>query len=95
MLALLLGPRTQTTATVSPHPSPGLETPPGSRPGLSRGLGTTPAVLLTIGVIPGARVGAALTIRTAERRLRLAVGVFLVLVTFVDFVTETRALLTL
>jgi uncharacterized membrane protein YfcA len=53
------------------------------------------AILLTIGVIPGARVGAALTIRTAERRLRLAVGVFLALVALVYFVTETRALLAL
>jgi uncharacterized membrane protein YfcA len=53
------------------------------------------AVLLAIGVIPGARVGAALTIRTAERRLRLAVGVFLALVALVYFVTETRALLAL
>ena len=44
-------------------------------------------------VIPGARVGASLTIRTAERRLRLAVGVFLALVALVYFVTETRALL--
>jgi uncharacterized protein len=51
------------------------------------------AVLLTIGVIPGARIGASLTIRTAERRLRLAVGVFLALVAVVYFVTETRALL--
>jgi uncharacterized protein len=51
------------------------------------------AVLLTIGVIPGARVGASLTIRTAERRLRLAVGVFLGLVALVYFITETRALL--
>jgi uncharacterized membrane protein YfcA len=53
------------------------------------------AILLAIGVIPGARVGAALTIRTAERRLRLAVGVFLGLVALVYFVTETRALLAL
>ena len=51
------------------------------------------ATLLTIGVIPGARVGASLTIRTAERRLRLAVGVFLALVALVYFITETRALL--
>ena len=42
---------------------------------------------------PGARVGASLTIRTAERRLRLAVGVFLALVALVYFITETRALL--
>ena len=53
------------------------------------------ATLLTIGVIPGARVGASLTIRTAERRLRLAVGVFLGLIALVYFVTETRALLEL
>jgi uncharacterized membrane protein YfcA len=53
------------------------------------------AVLLAIGVIPGARVGAALTIRTAERRLRQAVGVFLALVALVYFVTETHALLAL
>jgi uncharacterized membrane protein YfcA len=51
------------------------------------------ATLLTIGVIPGARIGASLTIRTAERRLRLAVGVFLALVALVYFVAETRALL--
>jgi uncharacterized protein len=51
------------------------------------------AVLLTVGVVPGARIGASLTIRTAERRLRLAVGVFLALVAVVYFVTETRALL--
>jgi uncharacterized membrane protein YfcA len=53
------------------------------------------AVLLMIGVVPGARVGAALTLRTAERRLRLAVGVFLAVVALVYFVTETRALLAL
>ena len=35
------------------------------------------------------------TIRTAERRLRLAVGIFLALVALVYFVTETRALLAL
>jgi uncharacterized membrane protein YfcA len=51
------------------------------------------AVLLTIGVVPGARIGAGLTIRTAERRLRLLVGAFLALVAVVYFVTEARALL--
>jgi uncharacterized protein len=51
------------------------------------------AILLIVGVVPGAQVGAAITIRTAERRLRLAVGVFLALVAVVYFVTETRALL--
>jgi uncharacterized membrane protein YfcA len=53
------------------------------------------AILLMIGVVPGARVGAVLTLRTAERRLRLAVGVFLAVVALVYLVTETRALLTL
>ena len=53
------------------------------------------AALLTVAVVPGARLGASLTIRTAERRLRLAVGVFLALVSVVYFVTETRALLAL
>jgi uncharacterized protein len=53
------------------------------------------AVLLIVGVIPGAQVGAAITIRTAERRLRPAVGVFLALVAVVYLVTETRALLAL
>jgi uncharacterized membrane protein YfcA len=53
------------------------------------------AVLLTVGVVPGARIGASLTIRTSERRLRLAVGCFLALVALVYFVTETRALLAL
>jgi uncharacterized membrane protein YfcA len=53
------------------------------------------AVLLAIGVIPGARIGAALTIRTGERRLRLVVSAFLALVALVHFVTETRALIAL
>jgi uncharacterized membrane protein YfcA len=51
------------------------------------------AVLLTVGVVPGARLGASLTIRAAERRLRLAVGVFLAVVAAVYFVTEARNLL--
>jgi uncharacterized membrane protein YfcA len=51
------------------------------------------AALLTIGVVPGARLGASLTIRTAERRLRLLVGVFLAVVAVVYFVAEARALL--
>jgi len=53
------------------------------------------AILLMIGVIPGAWVGAALTLRTPERRLRLAVGVFLAVVALVYLVTKTRALLAL
>jgi len=51
------------------------------------------AALLTIGVVPGARLGAGLTIRAAERRLRLAVSLFLAVVAVVYFVTEARALL--
>ena len=53
------------------------------------------AALLTIGVVPGARLGASLTIRIDERRLRLLVGLFLGLVAVVYFVTEVRALLEL
>jgi uncharacterized protein len=51
------------------------------------------AALLTVGVIPGARLGAGLTVRIAERRLRLAVGAFLAVVAVVYAVTETLALL--
>jgi uncharacterized protein len=51
------------------------------------------AALLTIGVVPGAAIGASLTIRTGERRLRLLVGAFLAVVAVVYFVTEARALL--
>jgi uncharacterized protein len=51
------------------------------------------AVLLTVGVVPGARLGAGLTIRAAERRMRLAVGLFLAVVAVVYFVTEARNLL--
>jgi len=51
------------------------------------------AVLLTIAVVPGARIGASLTIRTSERRLRLAIGCFLAIVALVYFITETRSLL--
>jgi len=53
------------------------------------------ATLLTIGVVPGARLGASLTIRIDERRLRLLVGMFLGLVGVVYFLTEVRALLAL
>ena len=51
------------------------------------------AALLTVGVVPGAAIGASLTVRTAERRLRLLVGAFLAVVAVVYFVTEARALL--
>jgi uncharacterized membrane protein YfcA len=51
------------------------------------------ATLLTVGVVPGARLGASLTIRASERRLRVAVGLFLAVVAVVYFVTEARNLL--
>jgi uncharacterized protein len=51
------------------------------------------AILLTVGVVPGARLGASLTIRASERRLRLSVGLFLAVVAVVYFVTEARNLL--
>jgi uncharacterized membrane protein YfcA len=51
------------------------------------------AALLTVAVIPGARIGASLTIRAAERPLRLAIGAFLAVVAVVYFVTEGRALM--
>jgi uncharacterized membrane protein YfcA len=53
------------------------------------------ATVLAIGVVPGARLGASLTIRIPERRLRLLVGVFLGLVGVVYFAIEVRALLEL
>jgi uncharacterized membrane protein YfcA len=53
------------------------------------------ATVLTIGVVPGARLGASLTIRIPERRLRLLVGVFLGLVGVAYFAIEARALLEL
>jgi uncharacterized membrane protein YfcA len=53
------------------------------------------ATVLTIGVVPGARLGAGLTIRIPERRLRLLVGVFLGLVGVAYFAIEARALLEL
>ena len=51
------------------------------------------AVLLTVGVVPGARLGASLTIRANVRRLRLSVGLFLAVVAVVYFVAEARNLL--
>jgi uncharacterized membrane protein YfcA len=35
------------------------------------------ALLLTVGIIPGARLGAALTVRADDRRLQVVVGAFL------------------
>ena len=50
------------------------------------------ALALTIGVIPGARVGAALAIRSSTERLRLAVAVFLGLISVVYLIGELAAL---
>lgn len=51
------------------------------------------ALALVIGVIPGARLGAALTIRANDKRLRLAVGSFLGCTAVVYAAGELRALL--
>jgi uncharacterized membrane protein YfcA len=51
------------------------------------------AIALVIGVVPGARVGAALAIRAADRRLRIAVASFLGLTALLYAAGELRALL--
>lgn len=48
---------------------------------------------LTIGVIPGAAIGSRWTIRTAERTLRIAVGIFLGTVAVAYFALEASRLL--
>jgi uncharacterized protein len=50
-------------------------------------------IALVAGVVPGARLGAALTIRARDRRLRIAVASFLGVVAVVYFTGELRALL--
>ena len=50
------------------------------------------AVLLAAGVVPGARLGAALTVRAADRRLRLTVGAFLGLTALAYAAGEVAAL---
>jgi uncharacterized membrane protein YfcA len=50
------------------------------------------AVWLCVGVVPGARIGAALSLRTGERRLRLLVGGFLSALAVVYAVSEIVAL---
>lgn len=52
----------------------------------------TAAALLSVGVVPGARLGAALAIRTGARRLRLTVAGFLGAVAVVYAVGEILAL---
>jgi uncharacterized membrane protein YfcA len=50
------------------------------------------ALLLTVGMIPGARLGAALTVRADDRRLHVVVGVFLGLTAIVYAAGEILAL---
>ena len=50
------------------------------------------AIALTIGVIPGARVGAALAIRSSTQRLRAAVALFLGVISTVYLIGELAAL---
>jgi len=46
------------------------------------------ATALMIGVVPGAQIGASLTIRSSERTIRLAFGVFIVLMALVFAATQ-------
>ena len=50
-------------------------------------------LVLTIGVVPGARIGAKLALRAEDRTLRLAVGLFLIAVAVLYTVEESSALL--
>jgi uncharacterized protein len=50
------------------------------------------ALALTIGMVPGARIGAALAIRAADRRLRLVVGAFLAATAVLYAAAEVAAL---
>ncbi len=50
------------------------------------------ALLLCVGVIPGARIGAAFSLRTSEYRLRVIVGVFLSVLAVIYGVGEILAL---
>ena len=50
------------------------------------------AALLTVAVVPGARLGAAATLRSGDRRLRLAVGLFLGAIAVVYAAGELLAL---
>jgi len=51
------------------------------------------AALLAVGVVPGARLGAAITVRIPERRLRLGLGLLLGLVAVGYAAGELHALL--
>lgn len=50
------------------------------------------AILLSIGVIPGARLGAAMAVKASDAKLRRAVGSFLVVIAVIYFVGEILAL---
>jgi uncharacterized membrane protein YfcA len=50
------------------------------------------AILLAVGVIPGARIGAGLAIRAERQRLRLVVAVFLGIIAVLYLVGEVNAL---
>ncbi|MCU1352138.1 MAG: putative permease, partial [Acidimicrobiales bacterium] len=50
------------------------------------------ALLLVVGVVPGARLGAALAVRTGDRRLRLGAAAFLGCTAVVYGAGELRAL---
>ena len=50
------------------------------------------AILVSIGVIPGARIGANLAVKAADANLRRAVGAFLTLIAVIYFVGEVLAL---
>lgn len=49
------------------------------------------AILLTVGAIPGARVGAAFAIKTSDRRLRLAVGSLMSIIAVIYGASEVIA----
>lgn len=51
------------------------------------------ALWLTVGVIPGASLGAALTLRAADHRVRLTVGTFLAVTAVIYAAGELRSLL--
>jgi uncharacterized membrane protein YfcA len=60
--------------------------------GLLGGIDWRFAFLLALGVVPGARLGAAATVRAGERRLRLAVAAFLAVIAVVYLWGEVAAL---
>jgi uncharacterized membrane protein YfcA len=51
------------------------------------------AALLVVGAIPGAQIGARLTIRAADMRVRRTVGIFLGVTAILYFIEELASLL--